>query len=223
MKSRVAVLSVAFLAALACKPPEVVGTLPVKVSTDPSAATIVLKGKQMGAAPQTIKLVSLKDLPFVNGTYEGQEPVERRIRYLADGSIELRLLFGADRSPMAKLLGLQRVLVFEFSAGLTFDVNKFDLKPTTLPILERQAAMLKDQFSGVNVYVLGHTDSTGSATNNKLLSVNRAQAVADYLATQGIEKSRLKIQGLAADYPLAPNTTEEGRAANRRTELILAQ
>lgn len=223
MKRQAAAVFVVFLASLGCKPPEVVGTLPVKVSTDPAAATIVVRGKPMGVSPQTIKLVSVKDLPFVNGTYQGSEPVERRIRYLADGSIELSLLFGADRSPMAKLLGLQRVLVFEFSAGLTFDVNKFDLKPTTLPILERQAALLKEQFTGVNVYVLGHTDSTGSASNNKLLSVNRAQAVADYLATQGIEKSRMKIQGLASDYPLAPNTSDEGRAANRRTELILAQ
>jgi outer membrane protein OmpA-like peptidoglycan-associated protein len=135
----------------------------------------------------------------------------------------LKLLFGADRSPMAKLLGLPRILVFEFSAGLTFDVSKFDLRPATLPLLERQAALLKEQFTGVDVHVIGHTDSTGSAVSNRTLSVNRAQAVADYLSSQGIEKTRLRIQGLASDYPVAPNTTDEGKAANRRTELILAQ
>lgn len=223
MKRYAAALALPFLLLVGCKEPEVVGTLPVKVDTDPAAATIVMKGKQMGAAPQTVKLVSVKDLPFVNGSYQGLEPVERRIRYLPDGSIELKLLFGADRSPMAKLLGLPRVLVFEFAAGLTFDVNKFDLKPTTLPLLERQASLLKEQFAGVDVHVLGHTDSTGNANSNKVLSVNRAQAVADYLASQGIEKTRLRIQGLAADYPVAPNSTEDGRTANRRTELILAQ
>ena len=66
----------------------------------------------------------------------------------------------------------------------------------------------------------GHTDSTGSKAANQTLSAQRAASVAAWLAGQGIDKSRLVTQGLGDSKPVADNGTEEGRAKNRRVELV---
>jgi OOP family OmpA-OmpF porin len=63
----------------------------------------------------------------------------------------------------------------------------------------------------------------GGPEHNLSLSLDRARVVADDLAGRGVDKARLKIQGFGSTYPLASNDTEEGRAMNRRTELILSQ
>jgi outer membrane protein OmpA-like peptidoglycan-associated protein len=67
----------------------------------------------------------------------------------------------------------------------------------------------------------GHTDNTGDAAANKTLSVNRANAIRDLLVAGGIDTSRLSTEGYGADKPIASNDTEEGKAKNRRTELIV--
>jgi len=71
-----------------------------------------------------------------------------------------------------------------------------------------------------NIYVeiSGHTDNVGSAAVNNKLSLERAKSVVDYLIQKGIAKERLTSVGYGFDKPIAPNTTEEGRQKNRRTE-----
>ena len=71
----------------------------------------------------------------------------------------------------------------------------------------------------VTVKVEGHTDSTGSKVFNQTLSEKRAKAVSNYLIEKGVEKSRISIKGYGPSKPIATNTTKEGRAKNRRTEL----
>jgi outer membrane protein OmpA-like peptidoglycan-associated protein len=73
---------------------------------------------------------------------------------------------------------------------------------------------------GLKLSVEGHTDSVGSPASNKTLSENRAKAVVAALAAKGIEAARLTAVGWGQDKPVADNNTEEGRAKNRRVELV---
>jgi outer membrane protein OmpA-like peptidoglycan-associated protein len=74
----------------------------------------------------------------------------------------------------------------------------------------------------VRVEVIGHTDSRGSDEVNKPLSINRADAVRDYLTARGVASSRISIDGRGESQPVASNDTAEGRAQNRRVEIFLA-
>ncbi len=210
----------AILLTLACGK---VQPLPVKAVSEPSPAKLTLQGKILGQTPTTILLERPDDVALVRAEFEGQAPVEQRVRFLPDGRVELSFLFGEGRSATAKALGLARILVFEYAAGLTFDVDKAELKTTTLPLLERQAGLLKGVFKDIPVYLCGHTDSTGAQEHNLDLSVRRAKAVMDFFAAQGVAKERMRPQGFASAYPLESNATEEGRALNRRTEVVLGQ
>jgi outer membrane protein OmpA-like peptidoglycan-associated protein len=221
---RALLLLASLLLAPGCRAPKTVpAPLSVKAESDPSPAILSLRGKALGPTPITLQLDNLDEVPLVQAHLNGQAPVEQRVRFLPGGQVELKFLFGEGRSDMAKALGLNRVLVFEYAAGLTFEVDQADLRASTFPLLNRQAKLLNGSFKDILVNVCGHTDSTGSQDHNLDLSVRRAKAVLEYLASQGVAKERLRPQGFAAAYPLAPNATEEGRALNRRTEVVLAQ
>ncbi|RYZ22569.1 MAG: flagellar motor protein MotB [Chitinophagaceae bacterium] len=99
-----------------------------------------------------------------------------------------------------------------------FDVNKYTLKPESQVELDRVVQLLADNPT-VRIQLEGHTDNQGVAADNQKLSDNRAKAVVNYLLTKGIKPERLLAKGFGATKPVAENTTEEGRAQNRRTEL----
>lgn len=202
------------------EPPKV---LQVKVSSDPGPAALTLDGKPLGATPQTLAVASAEDLLKLQATHPSGAVVEKRIRFLSMTQAEVSFTFGEGRSPMAKVLGLPRILVFDYGAGVTFDVNQAVLKPDFLPLLERQATLLQQQFKGLDVHVCGHTDSTGRAERNLSLSLDRARAVADDLTRRGVTATQLKVQGFGSTYPVAPNDTDANRTLNRRTEVILGQ
>lgn len=104
--------------------------------------------------------------------------------------------------------------------GIFFDTNKSDVKPESKPSLEEIAKLLK-QDPALKLKVVGHTDMTGLMDANMKLSQARADAVVQVLVTQhGIAASRLKGYGVGPLAPVASNTTEEGRAKNRRVELV---
>ena len=104
--------------------------------------------------------------------------------------------------------------------GIFFDFNKAEIKPESRPALEQVAKLLKGT-PALKVWVVGHTDWVGSAETNTALSNARAAAVVRALTTQfSIDPKRLAPQGVGPYAPVAPNTTEEGRAKNRRVELV---
>jgi outer membrane protein OmpA-like peptidoglycan-associated protein len=104
--------------------------------------------------------------------------------------------------------------------GIFFDFNKSDVKPESKPALDEVAKMLKANPS-MRVWVVGHTDSVGTIDANMQLSGARAAAVAKALvANYGISAARLKGYGVGPLAPLASNDSEEGRAKNRRVELV---
>ena len=111
----------------------------------------------------------------------------------------------------------------EVNAGIVlknifFDFNKFELKPASQIELDRLVQLLQDNPS-VRIQIEGHTDNVGNPKDNLKLSENRAKAVVNYLGSKGISAARLIAKGFGETKPVAPNTTEEGRAQNRRTEL----
>ena len=81
-------------------------------------------------------------------------------------------------------------------------------------------AVLK-AYPNVNVALEGHTDNTGDPTANKKLSLDRATAVKDAMVNGGIDASRISASGYGQENPVAPNETEEGRAKNRRLEMVV--
>lgn len=102
---------------------------------------------------------------------------------------------------------------------INFDVDKATLKPDGKEAVNEIAKVLQ-QDQALKLSVEGHTDNTGNADHNKKLSEDRANAVVESLTGSGIDKSRLKSVGYGAEKPLVANDTEEGKAKNRRVELV---
>ena len=111
-------------------------------------------------------------------------------------------------------------LKLNIPSSVTFDTNSYAIKPSFAPVLD-QVGQTLSQSPEVNAQVVGHTDSTGQPAYNQTLSLNRAQSVVNYLATHGVAAQRLSSQGLGSTQPVADNSTETGRAQNRRVEIYL--
>ena len=105
---------------------------------------------------------------------------------------------------------------------ISFDSGRYDIKPNLRPILDQFAQGLSQQPS-TEVRIVGHTDNVGSDALNNALSVNRAQSARDYLVARGVNASRITIDGRGEREPIADNSTEAGRARNRRIEIYLAE
>ncbi len=103
--------------------------------------------------------------------------------------------------------------------AITFETGKADLKPESVVEINRVAKLMQEH-TDLNFEVQGHCDNTGSDAINDPLSQKRAEAIVDALVKQGIDKSRLSAVGKGSHSPIAPNTTEEGRAKNRRVEFV---
>jgi len=104
--------------------------------------------------------------------------------------------------------------------GIYFDTDKTEVKPESKPTLDEVGKLLTGDAT-LKLKVVGHTDNTGSPEHNQTLSLGRAKAVVSSLVTgYGITADRLQPEGLAATKPIASNDTEEGRAKNRRVELV---
>ena len=103
--------------------------------------------------------------------------------------------------------------------NVNFKLNSNELTPESKAVLDKVAASLKSRSDIKGVQVIGHTDSTGAASYNQMLSEKRAKAVADYLVSQGVDSGSLSSKGMGESQPIADNGTAEGRAKNRRVEL----
>ena len=103
--------------------------------------------------------------------------------------------------------------------GVQFDYKKWDVKPQYNSNLDNIESILEIN-PGLNVRIEGHTDDVGSMKYNIGLSGKRAQAIKDYLVDKGIDPSRITTTGLGYARPIADNDTPEGRALNRRAEII---
>jgi outer membrane protein, adhesin transport system len=105
-----------------------------------------------------------------------------------------------------------------FSSDAFFDSGASELKPTGMTALQSLITALK-QPGVQSVRITGHTDANGSDALNQRLSIARAQAVRDYLQSQGVDGARIKAEGMGKTQPIAENDSAQGRAKNRRVEI----
>jgi outer membrane protein OmpA-like peptidoglycan-associated protein len=127
----------------------------------------------------------------------------------------------ADLAAFASVKQETRGMVITLSGSVLFVSNKSDLLPGAQVKLNEVADALTKQDSESKIVVEGHTDSQGGAPYNQDLSQRRAQSVRDYLVTRGIAADRVTSQGFGLTRPIADNATAEGRANNRRVEIIV--
>ena len=105
-------------------------------------------------------------------------------------------------------------------SDITFNVNQSDIQPGFYETLNSVAIVLKE-FDKTTVTVYGHADSSGSDSYNQALSERRALSVSNYLAAQGVNAARLRAVGFGETRPIADNGTAQGRALNRRVEVVI--
>jgi outer membrane protein OmpA-like peptidoglycan-associated protein len=105
--------------------------------------------------------------------------------------------------------------------NILFDYGKATIRGESGSILSKAAETMNKQIGNSNFYIDGYTDSKGSVAYNKKLSKARAQAVANALIANGIDKSRIVVRGFGKDNPICDNKTEEGRQCNRRVEVVI--
>lgn len=111
-------------------------------------------------------------------------------------------------------------VTFDENSGIYFETEKYNINAKSRESLDRLVNILKE-YSGSNILVEGHTDSTGSDAYNLTLSKNRAQSVTNYLVQNGINSNRMDTKWYGETQPKYDNSTVDGRAKNRRVELAI--
>ena len=141
-----------------------------------------------------------------------------------DNAVEAFALNVLEMEPMKQEVSASDMLKALNTAGhvalyINFDTGKATIKPESRPIIDEIVALLK-QNPPLRLAIEGHTDTVGNTKANKTLSEQRAKAVMDAIVKQGIVAKRLSAAGFGSDKPIADNKTEQGRAKNRRVELV---
>jgi outer membrane protein OmpA-like peptidoglycan-associated protein len=182
-----------------------------------AAAALAEAERQRSAADAAVAAASLE---LAN--------LEKTMSLLNDQARELR----AEKEDLSERLqgALSRVAETTESArgmivnlpDILFDLNQATLKPEAQIVLAKLAGILLI-MEELNLRTEGHTDSTGSADYNQQLSVKRANSVRDFLASNGIDTSRMVAAGYGMTRPVADNATAAGRAENRRVEIVIAE
>ena len=112
-------------------------------------------------------------------------------------------------------------MVITLSGSVLFASDKSDLLPAAQAKLNEVANALTKEDPTSKMVVEGHTDSQGTAAHNQDLSQRRAQSVRDYLVSRGIASDRVTAQGFGLTRSIADNNSPEGRANNRRVEIVV--
>ena len=179
----------------------------------PFTARVMVDGRYVKAYVNEQRVVNVPNLDYTRGESllfwcDGRESSPmylRNIRLAAGG----RKLYDA-------IAESGRVA----TQGIYFDVGSDQLRPESTPTLKEIGAMLAEH-ADLRLAIEGHTDNSGSAAANKLLSQKRAESVRAYLiSTFGVAADRLRAEGIGQEKPAASNATPEGRQQNRRVELV---
>ncbi len=130
----------------------------------------------------------------------------------------------AARDAAAQVVTAQRMLNALEKDGyvtlyINFDTGKWDIKPDATPTIQQIVALLK-MSPNLRVSVDGHTDNVGTPASNKTLAENRARSVMQAVVAGGIDAKRLQSRGFGEEKPIADNRSADGRAKNRRVELV---
>jgi outer membrane protein OmpA-like peptidoglycan-associated protein len=176
-------------------------------------------------APSTEAPAVRTEAPALSSSTEVPAPREETPPAAAPGRTSLNLSpnsFGYELAAfLDKGAAAQLPKTFAFD-NLNFVFNSTQLTAQSVPSVAALATIL-NAYPNATVQLSGYTDSIGRAEANKKLSIDRANAVRDQLVSAGVAASRIATQGLGEDNPIASNDTDEGRAKNRRLELIVTK
>jgi outer membrane protein OmpA-like peptidoglycan-associated protein len=126
----------------------------------------------------------------------------------------------AQNIPGATVQRIGEGIAVTFASGLLYDFDSDRVRAEAAQNLRNLASSL-DQYPNTDLLIVGHTDSIGPDSYNWDLSERRAQAAADYLASQGVVRTRLRTAGRGETEPIAANDTESGQQQNRRVEVAI--
>ena len=113
-------------------------------------------------------------------------------------------------------------LKLDIPSDISFDTGRSEIKGNFGQVLDRFANGLRDNQNS-DVRIVGHTDNTGSDAINNPLSVDRATSTRNYLTARGVSGARIQVEGRGSYQPIASNATTEGRARNRRVEILMGE
>jgi outer membrane protein OmpA-like peptidoglycan-associated protein len=136
--------------------------------------------------------------------------------------VELEAKLKDARDTIAKIAAVKdddRGMVITLQGEVLYTTGKYDLKPGAMAKLDQIAEALRGKEQPIVVY--GFTDNVGTRDNNMVLSQNRAQAVRTYLVSKGIPQDLITAEGKGPDQPISDNNSVEGRATNRRVEIVV--
>ena len=136
------------------------------------------------------------------------------LEIIDEAGLDLSVEFDAD-ALLEALNRDGRIAIY----GILFDVDRATLRPGSGAVLDTIASIM-DAGPGLRIEVQGHTDSTGTADRNRVLSQERAGAVVAALRLYGVDADRLSARGFGPDQSIGDNSTEEDRQQNRRVELV---
>ncbi|WP_244963453.1 OmpA family protein [Neisseria wadsworthii] len=180
---------------------------------------------QQPSAPQKTEAVSApKSQPVPTATPMATSETSTSLSARESGFIVTESGFAASETGLSGQTSDFQIEL-NLSSDVLFDFDKAVLKPEAAGELQKVADIIREKSKGT-VRIIGHTDSKGSESYNKTLSLERAEAVRNWLESQGV-KQNYQINGAGAANPVAPNTREdgsdnpEGRAQNRRVEIII--
>ncbi len=122
--------------------------------------------------------------------------------------------------PNAEVIREGEGIIVKFDSGILFDVDQSALKGAARSNIESLATSLKNNPQ-TNILIVGHTDATGTDAYNYRLSERRAASVKSYAVSQGIASSRLTTEGRGETEPISDNTSDSGKAQNRRVEIVI--
>jgi outer membrane protein OmpA-like peptidoglycan-associated protein len=130
------------------------------------------------------------------------------------------LEIGKEKLTAGQIVRIGEGIKITYDGSAMFAKNTYILTEATKKDLRRIAATLT-AYNNTKLIIEGHTDGTGSEKNNLHLSRARAQAVADFLASEKFDKSKIEVMPYGEQQPLFSNATEEGRRQNRRIEIVI--
>lgn len=149
----------------------------------------------------------------------GELEKERAARLLAEQRMNAAL---KSLEEIAKIKEEARGMVITLSGAVLFASDKSELLPIAKDRLDQVAVALQNTDPSQKIVVEGHTDSVGIDSYNQKLSEDRARAVRDHLVSKGVDAGRISFVGRGESVPVSDNTSPEGRANNRRVEIVVS-
>ena len=172
----------------------------------------------------TVFLSSTEGVAVFKIMKSGKESAWVKIECIGDGGNDTYVLTIIQLEQMKQEVTSDDILKALNADGhialyINFETGKSEIKQESQKIIDQIADMLKTNAT-LKISVEGHTDNVGNSTSNQTLSENRAKSVMNALITKGIDKSRLKSKGWGQTKPITDNNTEDGKAKNRRVEIV---